>query len=98
MNIRRWALPLGVAAAVAVAAVAYWRQHNGDRALEHIASGNGRIEAVEIDIAPRQPGRIEAIEVREGETSRHVSLRKLLLRGTNFDQCSFDTDTVLNPA
>ena len=38
------------------------------------------------------------IEVREGETSRHVSLRKLLLRGTNFDQCSFDTDTVLNPA
>jgi HlyD family secretion protein len=70
MNIRRWALPLGVAAAVAVAAVAYWRQHNGDRALEHIASGNGRIEAVEIDIAPRQPGRIEAIEVREGELVR----------------------------
>jgi len=70
MNIRRWALPLGAAAAVAVAAVVFWRQHDSNQALEHIASGNGRLEAVEIDIAPRQPGRIEAIEVREGELVR----------------------------
>lgn len=38
------------------------------------------------------------LELREGETSRHVCLRKLLLRGTNFDQCSFDPAEDLSPA
>lgn len=70
MNIKRWILRSGAVAAVTVAAVYFWIQHNGDGALEYIASGNGRIEAVEIDIAPRLPGRIESIEVREGELVR----------------------------
>lgn len=38
------------------------------------------------------------IELREGERSRHVHLRKLLVRGSNFDQCSFDDATEFNPA
>ena len=68
MNIKRWAVRSGVVAAVAIAAVYFWLQHDDDDgALEHIVSGNGRIEAVEIDIAARQPGRIQSIEVREGE-------------------------------
>ncbi|WP_404409376.1 HlyD family efflux transporter periplasmic adaptor subunit [Pseudidiomarina marina] len=33
----------------------------------HIASGNGRIEAVEINIAAKTPGRIVSIDVREGQ-------------------------------
>ncbi len=70
MTIKRWALLSGVIAAVVVAAVYFWLQHNGDGAMEHIVSGNGRIEAVEIDIAARQPGRIQSIEVREGELVR----------------------------
>ena len=70
MDINRWALWSGVVAAVAVAAVYFWMQRDGDGALEHIASGNGRIEAVEIDIAARQPRRIQSIEVREGELVR----------------------------
>ncbi|MDA8255257.1 MAG: HlyD family secretion protein [Acidithiobacillus ferrooxidans] len=70
MNVKRWALWLGVIAAVAIAAVYFWRQHDGNGALEHIASGNGRIEAVEVDIAARQPGRIQSIEVREGDLVR----------------------------
>lgn len=54
--------------AVIMAVAAYlWHQAYKDGALEHIASGNGRIEAVEIDIAPRQPGRVAAIEVAEGD-------------------------------
>lgn len=67
---KRWALRSGVVAAVAVAAVYFWLQRADDGALEHIVSGNGRIEAVEIDIAARQPGRIQSIEVREGELVR----------------------------
>ncbi|HMN21730.1 MAG TPA: efflux RND transporter periplasmic adaptor subunit [Ottowia sp.] len=70
MNIKTWALRSGVVAAVGVAGLFFWHQHNGNGTLEHIASGNGRIEAVEIDIAARQPGRIEAIEAREGELVR----------------------------
>ena len=64
-------LGLIVAIAVITAVGLYlWRQNYKDVALEHIASGNGRIEAVEIDIAARQPGRVAAIEVREGDLVR----------------------------
>ena len=64
-------LGLIVAIAVITAVGLYlWRQNYKDDALEHIASGNGRIEAVEIDIAARQPGRVAAIEVREGDLVR----------------------------
>lgn len=70
MNIKRWTLWSGAIAAVLIAGVYFWLQRDRDGALQHIASGNGRIEAVEIDIAARQPGRIQSIEVREGELVR----------------------------
>ncbi|MHB8785254.1 MAG: hypothetical protein ACYC5W_03355 [Thauera sp.] len=39
------------------------------------------------------------VEVRDGDVLRQVCLRKLLLRGNNFDQCSFEVvDPALNPA
>ena len=31
------------------------------------ASGNGRIEATEVDVATKQPGRVEAVRVNEGD-------------------------------
>lgn len=61
----------GVLAAVAIAAVlayAGWRyvlERNG--ALDGIASGNGRIEAIEIDVAAKIPGRIKEILAHEGD-------------------------------
>lgn len=67
----------GLLAAAIVALVIVWQQHDGKANPEHIVSGNGRIEAVEIDIAARLPGRIEAIEVGEGEM---VSLGQVLVR------------------
>ena len=70
MNIKNRALLLGVVTVVAVAAVVAWRHYASNGALEHVASGNGRIEAVEIDIAARQPGRVAAIEVHEGDMVR----------------------------
>ncbi|WP_372964976.1 HlyD family secretion protein [Marinobacter sp.] len=56
---------LVVVAAVAVAA--YYLIPNGDELPEYIASGNGRIEATEVDIATRIPGRLESFAVREGD-------------------------------
>ncbi len=55
-----------VGAAILVGVVAWWHS-KGEGEDNNLVSGNGRIEAVEIDIAARQPGRIEEILVKEGE-------------------------------
>ncbi|MBC7156389.1 MAG: biotin/lipoyl-binding protein, partial [Rhodobacteraceae bacterium] len=61
---------LFVAAIVVIAAVAgflFWQGNGNGDVPEGFARGNGRVEAVEIDVAAKLPGRIEAILVREGE-------------------------------
>lgn len=50
---------------VLVAAAAWWWTRDDEQAL--LARGNGRIEAVEIDIAAKTAGRLQEITVREGE-------------------------------
>ncbi|HKE96988.1 MAG TPA: HlyD family efflux transporter periplasmic adaptor subunit [Povalibacter sp.] len=57
---------------VAAAAVAWWiwSKKTGDTLGEGFVSGNGRIEAVEIDLATRLPGRVDQILVREGDFVR----------------------------
>ncbi|MBR1126411.1 HlyD family efflux transporter periplasmic adaptor subunit [Bradyrhizobium lablabi] len=44
-----------------------WQKLGGDNLPPGFASGNGRIEAVEIDVATKAPGRIRDILVREGD-------------------------------
>lgn len=53
--------------AILGAAWGVWQDYRADRAVVTIASGNGRIEAVEIDIAAKTPGRVSEILVREGD-------------------------------
>jgi HlyD family secretion protein len=63
---RRWVIIVAIAACAGGGYYA-WR-HFADPGLpEGIASGNGRIEATEIDIAAKIPGRIREIQVREGD-------------------------------
>lgn len=57
---------VGVLAIGAVAAFG-WRHFGPKEPGAVLFSGNGRIEAVEIDIASRTPGRLKEILVREGE-------------------------------
>jgi len=68
-----------VAGLVVVAVIAYYAwQHFANPGLpDGFASGNGRIEATEIDIAAKIPGRIREILVREGDfvTSGQVLVR-----------------------
>jgi HlyD family secretion protein len=54
---------LALAAVLAVS----WSMYRAEEPDAPIASGNGRIEAVEIDIAAKAGGRVEEILVREGE-------------------------------
>jgi len=51
----------------AIATVAWQFLPDSDRLPEHIASGNGRIEATQVDIATRIPGRLQSFFVAEGD-------------------------------
>ena len=64
---KRWLVRGGIATAVAVAAFIIWKFADPSELPEGIASGNGRIEAVEIDVSAKIPGRIREILVDEGD-------------------------------
>ena len=63
----RWRLPAAVALVAAGAGYYAWLQFGTAGLPPGIASGNGRIEAVEIDVAARTAGRISAVLVEEGD-------------------------------
>ncbi|MBB4094222.1 HlyD family secretion protein [Brucella pecoris] len=65
-NRKQWIL---AGAIIVLAAGGYyaWKTLNGDGLPEGIAKGNGRIEAVEIDISTKSPGRIREILADEGD-------------------------------
>ncbi|MGK8639907.1 HlyD family secretion protein [Brucella anthropi] len=65
-NRKQWIL---AGAIIVLAAGGYyaWKALNGDGLPEGIAKGNGRIEAVEIDISTKSPGRIREILADEGD-------------------------------
>lgn len=48
-------------------AASTWRNAHAGEAARDLVSGNGRIEAIEIDIATKQPGRVAEILVDEGD-------------------------------
>lgn len=60
-------LPYLLAAGAALLAVAAWWQLRPNGLPEGFASGNGRIEATEVDVATKLAGRITRIEVDEGD-------------------------------
>lgn len=64
---RRWLLRGGVAAMAVLAAVIAWQVLRPRDLPAGIVSGNGRIEAVEIDVAAKAPGRIREILADEGD-------------------------------
>ena len=58
---------LVVAAAAGVAAYSYWLQKKGTGPGDGFISGNGRIEATEINVSSKYAGRIAEVLVQEGE-------------------------------
>ncbi|HEX6811124.1 MAG TPA: HlyD family efflux transporter periplasmic adaptor subunit [Planctomycetota bacterium] len=62
-----WMSRVAILAAVVVVALLIWRSSDGIELPVGFASGNGRIEAVEIDIATKVAGRIKSIEAEEGD-------------------------------
>ncbi len=60
-------IPALLAAALAVGGYAVWNHTRAKGPGEGFASGNGRIEATEIDVATKLAGRVEDISAREGD-------------------------------
>ncbi len=69
-----WLVRLLIAVVVAGAVYIVWQTLRPDGPPEGFASGNGRIEATEIDVATKTAGRVETIAVGEGDfvTRGHV--------------------------
>ncbi len=65
MNARKY-LPLAIVAVVALLGYHGWRALNDRGPGEGFVSGNGRIEATEIDVATKLAGRVEDVLVNEG--------------------------------
>ncbi|HJV40085.1 HlyD family secretion protein [Caulobacter sp.] len=63
---RQWLVRGAVAATIVAAAFFGWRLLRPRELPEGVVSGNGRIEAVEIDVAAKSPGRVRDILVDEG--------------------------------
>ncbi len=64
---KKWLIRAVGSMAIGILAVVAWQRYGGNEKNEGISSGNGRIEAVEIDIAAKTSGRIKAILVNEGD-------------------------------
>ena len=56
-NIKKW-MPAAIALALAGAGYFYWASHRDNGPGEGFISGNGRIEATEVDVATKLPGRV----------------------------------------
>ncbi|MDY0186281.1 MAG: biotin/lipoyl-binding protein, partial [Desulfuromonadaceae bacterium] len=64
---KKWLLRATGVLILAALIVVAWQKYIGKDSLEGFASANGRIEAVEIDIATKTAGRVKEILAREGD-------------------------------
>ena len=63
----RWKWPLAITVAAVVGGGYVWQQMQPAGLPAAFASGNGRIEATEVDVATRFPGRVLDVAVMEGD-------------------------------
>jgi len=64
---KKWSIRSVGVLVIGVAALVAWQHFGSGNEDAGIASGNGRLEAVDIDVASRTAGRVEDILVNEGE-------------------------------
>lgn len=67
---KKWLIRGGIVVAGIVAVILLWQLLQPASLPEGIVSGNGRIEAVEIDVSAKSPGRIRDILADEGQLVR----------------------------
>ncbi len=67
---KKWLITAAGVLAIGILAMVVWQRYGGNKKETGLASGNGRIEAVEIDVAAKTAGRVKDILVREGDFVR----------------------------
>lgn len=65
-TVKKWS-PAAIVLVLTVGGYSYWSGQRGNGLGEGFISGNGRIEATEVDVATKLPGRVQAILVDEGD-------------------------------
>jgi len=68
MKINKKWLIIDSLAVVAVVAIFVWQNSQQPEIPKDIASGNGRLEATEVDITTKYPGRLASLDAKEGDT------------------------------
>ncbi|MEG1328413.1 MAG: hemolysin D, partial [Janthinobacterium sp.] len=66
-QLKKKLIPAALVVAVLVLGYAAWQKMRPTGPGEGFVSGNGRIEATEIDVATKLAGRVKEILVREGD-------------------------------
>ncbi|MGE5639581.1 MAG: HlyD family secretion protein [Clostridia bacterium] len=64
---KAWLRRAAAALVLVLVAVLAWQRYAGHREEPGVASGNGRIEATQVDVASRNAGRVKEILVAEGD-------------------------------
>jgi len=64
---KKWLIRAAGALVICILAVVAWQKYFEKDRDEGLASGNGRIEATEIDVSAKMPGRVKEILVCEGD-------------------------------
>jgi len=64
---QKWIIPAVILGLGVVIALSFWRDFQKPQLPDGFASSNGRIEAIEIDIATKSPGRLVEIGFDEGD-------------------------------
>ena len=64
---KKWLTRAVVALVIGVLAVVAWQRYGATRKDDGLVNGNGRVEAVEIDVSAKTAGRIKDILVKEGD-------------------------------
>jgi HlyD family secretion protein len=67
MKMNKKMITIAVLVVLTVAAVVVWQKLQKPGLPEGIVSGNGRLEATEVDINAKYPGRVETLYVKEGD-------------------------------
>ena len=84
----RRTLVWGLSAAVAIGAAVAWNRLKPQGLPSSISSGNGRLEATDIDVATKSGGRIKAILVKEGDDVQQDQVVAIM------DTATLDADLV----
>lgn len=98
---RHYLIGFGAAALVLGAAWYGWTLWRDGRADAGLVSGNGRIEATEIDVATKLPGRVSAMRVDEGDfvkAGQPLASMDVLVLHAQLDEARAKEQQALNTA